>query len=86
MGKKEKYQKELDLILEKLRFWRYVIILVVSGIIGILFGLSQGKVISNFIVLLFVIIGFIIVIFSVKRIENLTINYKNTLNLLEKEE
>jgi len=74
------------LILEKLRFWRYVIILVVSGIIGILFGLSQGKVISNFVVLMFVIMGFIIVVFSVKRIESLTINYKNKLNLLEKEE
>ena len=74
------------MILEKLRFWRYVIILVVSGIIGILFGLSQGKVISNFVVLMFVIMGFIIVVFSVKRIESLTINYKNKLNLLEKEE
>ena len=86
MAKKEKYQKELDLVLEKIKFWRYVIILVISGVIGILFGLSQGKVISNFTLLIFVIMGFITVLFSVKRIESLLIDYQNKLDLLEKEE
>jgi len=86
MAKKEKYQKELDLVLEKIKFWRYVIILVISGVIGILFGLSQGKVISNFTLLIFVIMGFITVLFSVKRIESLIIDYQNKLDLLEKEE
>ena len=37
MGKKERLQKELDLLLEKIRFWRYVIFAIVSGVIGVLF-------------------------------------------------
>jgi len=37
MGKKERLQKELDLLLEKMRVWRYIILAIMSGTVGILF-------------------------------------------------
>jgi len=38
MGKKERLQKELDLLLEKMRVWRYIILAIMSGTVGILFS------------------------------------------------
>jgi len=43
MGKKERLQKELDLLLEKIRFWRYSLLAILSGIVGMLFVVSQNK-------------------------------------------
>lgn len=86
MGKKEKYQKELDFLLEKLRFWRYVIFVIVSAVTGVLFSLSQNKIIVNIIVLLLLLFGFIGIIISIKRISSLTKEYLYYLDLLEKEE
>ncbi|WP_457562286.1 hypothetical protein [Caminibacter pacificus] len=60
MGNKERIQKELDLFLEKLKFWRYVIFAIVSGVIG--------------------------VVISIKRIDVLTKEYEELLEILEKEE
>ena len=44
MGKKERLQKELDLLLEKISFWRYVIFAIISGVVGMLFAASQDKI------------------------------------------
>jgi len=85
MGKKEKLQKELDLILEKIRFWRYVLFAIFSGVIGIIFGISQHKIYLNIGVILLLSTGLIGVILSIKRIENLTKVYNKNLDLLEKE-
>ena len=63
MGKIEKYQKELDFILEKLRFWRYVIFAIVSGVVGILFSISQNKIninLSIVLLLFFALMGVVI--------------------------
>jgi len=49
MGTKEKLQKELDLLLEKIRFWRYAIFAIVSGVVGVLFGLTQNEVKNRYI-------------------------------------
>ena len=85
MGAKEKLQKELDLILEKMRFWRYVIVGIVSGTIGVIFGMSQNKIDFNFVVLFFLLLAVIGMIISVKRIEFLTRDYYKLLDRLEKE-
>ena len=55
MGAKEYLQKELDFILEKLRFWRYVILITISGIIGII---SSKKIETLYIVLIMLWRGF----------------------------
>jgi len=85
VGLKEKLQKELDLILEKMRFWRYIIVGIVSGTIGVIFSMSQNKIDFNFIVLFFLLLAVIGMIVSVKRIEFLTRDYYKLLDRLEKE-
>jgi sulfite exporter TauE/SafE len=81
LGKKEYLQKELDLILEKLRFWRYIIIGVVSGVIGMFY---KGVISINSIILS--ILGLITLFFAIKRIDTLTKEYKNLLEQLKEEE
>ena len=80
MGKKEKYQKELDFILEKLRFWRYVVLAIFSGIIGIGFSMAQHKIEINILTFLFLFFGFIGIFISVIRINFLTKRYYFYLN------
>ena len=86
MGKKEKLQKELDLVLEKLRFWRYVLFAIVSGVVGVIFGLSQNKIHLNWEIILLLLLAFVSAILSIKRISDLTELYNENLELLEKEE
>ena len=85
MGKKEKLQK-LDLILEKLKFWRYIIFGIVSGMLGIAISASQNKLQINLIIMLIVLFGFVGIVISIKRIDNLTKTYYILLDYLEKEE
>ena len=83
MGNKEYLQKELDLLLEKLRFWRYVLFAIVSAIIGIIFSISQNKLNVNIIVFGLVLSGFLGMILSIKRISFLTQEYKKYLKELK---
>ena len=86
MGLKEKLQKELDLLLEKLRFWRYVISGIVSGTLGIIVSASQNKLQMNLVIMIILVIGFIGIIISIKRIDTLTKEYMKLLEVLGKEE
>ncbi|ACM92422.1 hypothetical protein NAMH_0995 [Nautilia profundicola AmH] len=83
MGNKEYLQKELDLLLEKLRFWRYVLFAIVSAIIGIIFSISQNKLNVNIIVFGLVLSGFLGIILSIKRLTYLTQEYKEYLKELK---
>jgi sulfite exporter TauE/SafE len=84
LGKKEYLQKELDLILEKLRFWRYVIFGIFSGVIGVLFSVTQKKIIISVWLLALFVMGFLLILFSVKRISQLTREYYKFLEELER--
>lgn len=83
MGKKERLQKELDLLLEKMRIWRYIILAIISGTIGILFSSVSGKLEINYGISFFIILGFIGIFTSVKRLLLLDKNYRELLNELE---
>ncbi len=83
MGKKERLQKELDLLLEKMRIWRYIILAIISGTIGILFSSVSGKLEINYGISFFIILGFIGIFISVKRLLLLDKNYRELLNELE---
>jgi len=83
MGKKERLQKELDLLLEKMRVWRYIILAIMSGTIGILFSSISGKLEINYGIAIFIILGFIGIFMSVKRLLALDINYREFLDDLE---
>jgi drug/metabolite transporter (DMT)-like permease len=86
MGAKEKIQKELDLLLEKIRFWRYVIFGIVSGVVGVLFGLTQNKIHITWGVIFLLGAGLAGIIVSIKRLSDLTKDYQQNLELLEREE
>ena len=85
MGEKETLQKELDFLLEKIRFWRYVILAVVSGILGILLAISQNKMHTNGMVITLLVFGVMTLIIAVSRIGSTTNEYKNLLSELRKE-
>ncbi len=83
MGKKERLQKELDLLLEKMRFWRYSIFAIMSGVVGILYAYSQGKVTANITIYGFLIAALVSIIIAVKRLSSLDKEYRKLLELLE---
>ena len=85
MGKKERLQKELDLLLERIRFWRYSFFAIFSAIIGLVFGISQGKIISNSVTVIFVVLALIGIIIAVQKISNLQNKYYLLLDELERE-
>ncbi len=57
MGKLEALQKKIDQIADKVRNLRYILIMLMSGIIGTIFGISQNKIIDNSIVNTFLLMG-----------------------------
>jgi len=68
-----------------MRFWRYVILGIVSGTLGILISASQDKLNFNLIINIILIFGLIGIVISVKRIDFLMKKYYDILKLLEKE-
>ncbi|MDF1884164.1 hypothetical protein JHD49_09450 [Sulfurimonas sp. SAG-AH-194-C21] len=64
MGQIEALQKRIDQVADKVRHLRYIIIALMSGIIGTVFGISQNKINDDIIVNTLLIggtIGFIAV-------------------------
>ena len=57
MGKLEALQKKIDQIADKVRHLRYILIALMSGIIGTVFGISQNKIIDDVIVDIFLFAG-----------------------------
>jgi len=86
MGRKERLQKELDLLLEKMRIWRYIILAILSGTVGILFSSISGKLEINYGIAIFIILGFLGIFISVKRLLLLDNNYRKLLDDLEEAE
>ena len=62
MGKLEALQKKIDQIADKVRHLRYILIALISGIIGTLFGISQNKIIDTLLVNIFLVAGTVILI------------------------
>jgi len=85
LGVKERLQKEL-VLLEKLKFWRYIVLGIVSGVVGVLFSLTQNKININYELVFLLLLALISSIIAVKRITSLTKEYNESLDLLEKEE
>ena len=84
MGRKEKLQKELDLLLEKMRFWRYTLLAVISAIVGMAFSISQNKIEMSAAVTLFSFAGFVVSVIAVKRLSSIDKEYRELLEELEK--
>jgi len=57
MGRLEALQKKIDQIADKVRHLRYIIIVLMSGIIGVIFGISQNQVKDDIVVDILLILG-----------------------------
>ncbi len=84
MAKKERLQKELDLLLEKIRFLKNSFLLLISSIIGLAFGTSQGKISQNLFIYILSFLGMFILVFIVIRISNTQKKYIKLLDELER--
>lgn len=47
MSKIEALQKRIDKIADKVKFLRYILFALISSNIGLIFGISQGRIIEN---------------------------------------
>jgi len=47
MGKLEALQKRIDQIADKVRHLRYILILLISSLVGLIFGISQKNISEN---------------------------------------
>ena len=78
IGKLEALQKKIDQIADKVRHLRYIVFALVSTLIGLVFGISQGKIIENIMTNLLLVLGTVIfVIISI--IIKLEEDKRNTL-------
>lgn len=57
MGKLEALQKRIDQVADKVRNLRYIIIALMSSIVGTVFGISQNKILDNILVNIFLLAG-----------------------------
>ena len=57
MGKLEALQKRIDKIADKVRHLRYMLFALISAIIGLVFGISQSKIIENIMTNTLLILG-----------------------------
>jgi len=62
MSEKDFLIKEIDSIIDKIRFWRNLLIALLSGLAAMLFGLSQKKLIVNNLTIFLFISGIILII------------------------
>ncbi len=84
MAKKERLLKELDLLLEKMRFLKNSFLLLISSIIGLAFGTSQGKISQNLFTYILSFLGILILVFIITRISNTQEKYIKLLDELER--
>ena len=75
MSKKDSLVKKIDEVGERARFWHNAILTLLTGIAGMVFAVSQGKVIINV----------SIWIFGINRLEKLNGLRKKYIKELEKE-
>ncbi len=85
MSKKDSLIKEIDEISERVRFWHNAILTLLTGISGMLFAVSQDKIIVNIFVWFLVIISLVVLIFGISRLEKLNKIRRNYIKELEKE-
>ena len=66
-------KEEINIISDKVKFLRNVLLAIISGVIGLIFGFSQNKITINFLIIGLFIVG-ILVIFLI----SFRINYLET--------
>jgi len=88
MGKLEALQKKIDQIADNVRNLRYIIIALMSSIVGTIFGISQNKILDNILVNIFLLagtIGLLGIIFLVRAEEKKRSKLINELEKTQKD-
>jgi len=85
MSKKDSLIKEIDEISERVRFWHNAILTLLAGVGGMMFAISQEKVIINLFIWFFVIMAVSLLVFAVHRLERLNYVRREFIRKLEKE-
>ena len=62
MGRSEALTKEIDRLADKVRYLRTVWLAVLSGLVGLLFGISQNKITLNLLTEIFLYGGAVVVV------------------------
>jgi hypothetical protein len=85
MSKKDSLIKEIDEISERVRFWHNAILTLLTGVGGMMFAITQEKVIINTFIWIFVIMATLLLIVAVFRLEKLGNIRRELIKKLEKE-
>ena len=84
MAKIESLNKKIEKIADKVKYLRTVLLTLVSSSVGILFGISQNKIIINTTVQFFLLIGGIFMTILVILIAKLEFNRDMLINEIER--
>jgi len=80
---KEYLKEEIKIIIDKVNFLRNILLAIISGIVGVLFGITQNKIDVNFSMILLLIVGIIFAIAMAFRINRWEEKRKNLINKLK---
>ena len=85
MSKKDSLIKEIDEISERVRFWHNAVLTLLTGVGGMMFAISQEKIIVNTFMWIFVIIAVLLLVVAILRLERLGKVRRDLIKKLEKE-
>jgi len=85
VSKKDSLIKEIDEISERVRFWHNAILTLLTGVGGMMFAISQEKIIVNTFMWIFVIIAVLLLVVAIFRLEKLGSIRRELIKKLEKE-
>ncbi len=80
---KDFIKEEIKLIADKINFLRNILLALMSGIIGVLFGITQNKIILDISLLALLVTAIFLVIFIVVRINLIEEERKILINKLK---
>jgi len=80
---KEYLKEEIKIIIDKVNFLRNILLAIISGIVGVLFGITQNKIDVNFSMILLLIVGIIFAVTIAFRINKWEEKRKGLINKLK---
>ena len=80
---KEYLKEEIKIIIDKVSFLRNILLAIISGIVGVLFGITQNKIDVNFSMILLLIVGIIFAVAIAFRINKWEEKRRNLINKLK---
>jgi len=79
----EYIKEEIKIITDKISFLRNILLAIIGGIIGVLFGITQNKICINFSMISLLLIGIIFAILITMRINMWEEKRKDLINKLK---